>query len=116
VPLALVGVGVCIPLGLAFRSAWGLPGVAIAIGIATLVIALGLMAAVSTRSLAIAAVGLARLSLTIAAASALTFGGLSLLLSPIAAALLGVVAYAAVIVSIRSMGLSQAWTYVRGLQ
>jgi O-antigen/teichoic acid export membrane protein len=115
VPLALVGIGLCIPLGLAFRSAWGLPGVAVAIGIATLVIALGLMAAVSTRSLAIAAVGLARLALAIAAASALTFGGLSLLLSPLAAALLGLAVYAAVIFAIRSMGLSEAWTYVRGL-
>jgi hypothetical protein len=73
------------------------------------------MAAVSVRSLAIAAVGLARLALAIAAASALTFGGLSLLLSPLGAALLGVVAYAAVIASIRSFGLTEAWTYVRGL-
>ena len=56
----------------------GCPGVAIAIGIATLVIALGLMAAVSTRALAIAALGLARLALVVGAASALAFGGLSL--------------------------------------
>ncbi|MDP9262080.1 MAG: hypothetical protein M3O89_08930, partial [Actinomycetota bacterium] len=75
----------------------------------------GLMAAVSTRALAIAAVGLARLALAIAAASALAFGGLSLAVSPIPAALLGVVVYALIIFSIRSFGLTDAWTYVRGL-
>jgi hypothetical protein len=89
--------------------------VAVAIGIATLVIALGLMAAVSWRALAIAAVGLARLSLAIAAASGLAFGGLSLLVSPIPAAVLGVGVYAVLIASVRSLGLSEAWSYVRGL-
>ena len=115
VPLAVLGFGLCIPLGLGLRAAWGLPGIAIAIGLATLVIALGLMAAVSMRALMIAAVGLARLALAVAAASALAFGGLSLALSPIPAALLGVVVYALVIFSIRSFGLSEAWAYVRGL-
>jgi hypothetical protein len=115
VPLAALGFLVCIPLGLALRAAWGLPGIAIAIGLATLVIALGLMAAVSTRALAIAAVGIGRVALAIAAASALAFGGLGLALSPIAAALLGVVVYALIIFAIRSFGLTDAWTYVRGL-
>jgi hypothetical protein len=115
VPLALVGFAVCIPLGLGLRAAWGLPGVAIAIGIATLVIALGLMAAISTRALAIAAVGLGRLALVVGAASALAFGGLSLALSPVPAALLGVVVYGLIVFSVRSLGLTDAWTYVRGL-
>ena len=115
VPLALVGFGVCIPLGLGLRRAWGLPGVAIAVGLATLVIALGLMAGLSRRTLAIAAVGLARLALAVVAASALAFGGLSLLLSPVPAAGLGVAVYALVIFSIRSFGLTDAWAYVRGL-
>ena len=114
-PLAALGFALCIPLGLGLRATWGLPGIAVAIGLSTLVIALGLMAAVSTRALTIAAVGLARLALAIAAASALAFGGLSLALSPIPAALLGVVVYALVIFSIRSFGLTEAWTYVRGL-
>jgi hypothetical protein len=114
-PLALLGFGICIPLGLGLRAAWGLPGIAVAVGLATLVMALGLMAAVSTRALAIAAVGLARLALAIAAAAALAFGGLSLALPPIFAALVGVVVYGVVIFSIRSLGLSEAWAYVRGL-
>jgi hypothetical protein len=115
VPLALTGFLVCIPLGFALRAAWGLPGIAIAIGVATLLIALGLMWAISARALVIAAVGLARLALAIAASAALAFGGLSLALSPIAAAVLGVAVYSLVIVALRSLGLSEAWTYVRGL-
>jgi hypothetical protein len=114
-PLAALGFGVCIPLGLGLRAAWGLPGIAIAIGLSTLLVALGLMAALSTRALAVAAVGLARLSLVIAAASALAFGGLALALPAIPAALLGVVVYGFLIFSIRSFGLNDAWTYVRGL-
>ncbi len=116
IPLGLVGFALCVPLGLGLRAAWGLPGIAVAIGLATLLVSLGLMAAISKRTLAVAAVGLARLSLAIVVASALAFGGLSLLLSPIPAALLGVVVYALVIFSIRSFGLTDAWTYVRGLQ
>jgi hypothetical protein len=114
-PLGLLGFVVCIPLGLGLRSVWGSPGIAVAIGISTLLVALGLMAAISTRVLAIAAFGLARLALVVAGAAALTFGGLSLALSPAAAAGLGVVADALVILSARSLGLSEAWTYVRGL-
>jgi hypothetical protein len=51
--LAVLGFGVCVPLGLALRSLWKLPGIALAVGIATLVIALGLMSAISPRALAI---------------------------------------------------------------
>ena len=114
-PLALVGFAICIPLGLGLRAAWGLPGIAVAIGIATLVVGLGLMAALSIRTVAIAALGLARLALIVGAASALAFGGLSLAFSPIPAALLGVVAYGLIVFSVRSFGLTEAWTYVRGL-
>jgi putative peptidoglycan lipid II flippase len=114
-PLALLGFAICIPVGLGLRSLWGLPGIAIAIGISTLVIALGLMAAISTRALAIAVLGLARLALAVGGAAALTFGGLSLAFSPAVAAALGVLAYALVILSVRSLGLSEAWSYVRGL-
>ena len=74
------------------------------------------MAALSWRTFGIAVVGIGRLSLVIGAAAALTFGGLALLLPPAAAALLGVVAYGAIIFSTRALGLSDAWTYVRGLQ
>jgi hypothetical protein len=113
VPLAAVGFLLCFPLGL--RSLWGLPGIALAVGISTLVIALGLMHAIAPRALAIAVVGLGRLALAVGGAAALAFGGLALALSPWAAAVLGVVVYSLVIVALRSLGLSEAWAYVRGL-
>jgi O-antigen/teichoic acid export membrane protein len=115
VPLACAGFAVCIPLGLGLRAAWGSPGIAVAIGVTTLVLSLGLMATISTRTLAFAAYGIGRLALVIGAASALAFGGLSLALPAVPAAVLGVVVYSLVIYSIRSFGLSDAWVYVRGL-
>ena len=54
-------------------------------------------------------------SLVVGGATALAFGVLSLFLAPIPAALLGVVVYAAIVYALRSLGLSEAWTYVRGL-
>jgi hypothetical protein len=115
IPLAIVGFVLCIPIGLGLRSLWGLQGLAIALGISTFVITAGLMATISLRTLSIAAVGLARLALAIGASAALAFGGLSLLLQPAPAALLGVVVYGALMYALRSLGLSDAWTYVRGL-
>jgi len=114
-PIAAVGFVFFIPLGLVFRSAWGLAGIAVALGLSTLVISLGLLWAISTRTLEIAVAGLARLALAVGGAAALAFGGLSLALQPAAAAVLGVGVYALMIFSMRSLGLSAAWSYVRGL-
>lgn len=114
-PLAAGGFAVCIPLGLGLRAAWGLPGIALAVGIATLVIAVGLMAAVSSRAARIAVLGLARLALAIAASAALAFGALLLALPPVPAALVGLILYSLIILSLRSFGLQEAWAYVRGL-
>jgi hypothetical protein len=115
VPLAALGFVVCIPLGLGLRAAWGQPGIAIAVGVSTLLIALGLMTALSRETLAIASLGLGRLALAVGSAGALAFGGLSLALSPAFAAPLGVVVYTLLLVAMRSFGLSEAWEYVRGL-
>ena len=115
VPLAAAGFALFIPLGLGLRALAGLPGIAIALGLATFAIAFGLMRALSPQTLGIALAGLARLALAIGAATALAFGALSLALSPIPAAALGVFVYAAIVVAMRSLGLSDAWAYVRGL-
>ncbi len=115
VPLAVVGFLLCIPLGLGLRSLWGLSGIAVAIGISTLLIALGLMSMIGRVALAIAALGLARLALIVGAASALAFGGLSLAFSPVPAAVLGAAVYGFMIFAVRSYGLTAAWAYVRGL-
>ena len=115
VPVALLGPVAMVPLGLGLRAAWGMPGIAIALGLSTLVIALGLMWVIDRRTVEIALVGIARLSLALGAASALAFGALSLVVSPIPAAALGVLVYAMIVISLRSLGLRDAWTYVRGL-
>ena len=115
VPLAVAGFALCVPVGIGLRSLWGLPGLAVALGLATLVVSAGLMATLARRTLVIAAFGLAKLALAVGSAAALAFGALGAALSPVPAALLGVLVYAIVIVALRSLGLSEAWTYVRGL-
>jgi hypothetical protein len=115
VPLGALGFGVFIPLGLGLRALWGLPGIAIAVGLATLVIFIGLIWTVSPRTLEIAGIGLARLTLAIGAAAALAFGTLAAVLSPVPAAVVGVLVYTLIIVALRSLGLSEAWAYMRGL-
>ena len=114
-PLGALGFGLCIPLGLGLRALWGLPGIAIAVGLATLVIAGGLLATISMRTLGIAALGLAKLALAVGSAAALAFGGLRIALSPVTAAAAGVLLYGLVIFALRSLGLSEGWAYVRGL-
>lgn len=114
-PLAAGGFALCVPLGLGLRTLGGLEGLAVAIGLATLAIAGGLLWMLSPQTLGIAALGLARLALAVGAATALAFGALSLALSPILAACAGVAAYAAIVLALRSLGLREAWTYVRGL-
>ena len=114
-PLAAAGFLLCIPLGLGLRAAEGLAGIAIAIGIATLSITAGLLRMLSPRTFAIAAAGLARLAVAIGAAVALAFGGAAVLLPAIPAAVVGVLVYAALVYAMRSLGLSEAWAYVRGL-
>jgi O-antigen/teichoic acid export membrane protein len=115
VPLAVAALLLDVPISLAARAWGGLAGVALALGITTLLLVLGLMALLGTRVLVLAASGLARLSLAVLAAAALAFGGASLLLAAIPAACLGVVVYALILLAIREFGLSAAWNYVRAL-
>ena len=115
VPVAAAGFLACIPLGFGFRAAFGLDGLALAIGVATLLIAGGVLWMLSPRTVVLAAVGLARVALALGAATALAFGALSLALPPVGAAVLGVLVYGAIVLALRSLGLSEAWTYVRGL-
>jgi hypothetical protein len=115
IPLALAGVAVDIPISIAGRELWGLTGVTVALGIATLLLVLGLMASLAPRMLALTVVGLGRLSLLVAAATTLAFGGASLVLSAIPAAAAGLGLYALILVGMRQLGLADAWHYVRAL-
>jgi O-antigen/teichoic acid export membrane protein len=114
-PLSLGGAVASIPIFIAGREWWGLTGVTLALGISTLVLVLGLMAALAPRMLALAAVGLGRLSLLVGAATVLAFGGASLVLGAGPAAVAGLALYALLLVAMRELGLAQAWQYVRAL-
>jgi hypothetical protein len=89
--------------------------VTIALGVSTVLLVLGLMAALSPRMLALTVLGLGRLSLLVGAATALAFGGASLVLSAVPAAAAGLALYAVLLIAMRELGLSDAWQYVRAL-
>src|SRR5205085_8921719 len=115
IPLAVGVVVVDIPISIAGRAWGGLTGIAVALGVSTLLLVLGLMAALSTRMLALSVLGLGRLALIVGAATALAFGGASLVLGAVPAAALGLVLYALLLVAMREFGLADAWRYVRAL-
>jgi len=115
IPLAIAGVIIDIPISIAGRALWGLTGVTVALGISALVLVLALMAALAPRMLVLSVIGLGRLSLLVGAATALAFGGASLVLSAVPAALAGLALYALLLIAMRELGLAQAWHYVRAL-
>jgi hypothetical protein len=115
IPLAFGGAIAAVPIFIAGRAWWGLTGVTVALGISTLLLVLGLMAALAPRMLVLASVGLGRLSLLVGAATALAFGGASLVLSAVPAAAAGLALYALLLVAMRELGLARAWQYVRAL-
>jgi hypothetical protein len=115
IPLAAGVVIADIPISIAGRAWGGLTGVAVALGISTLLLVLGLMRALSARMLVLSVFGIGRLALIVGTATALAFGGASLLLGAVPAAALGVVVYAVLLVAMRQFGLADAWHYVRAL-
>jgi putative peptidoglycan lipid II flippase len=115
IPLALAAIVVDIPISIAGRAWGGLAGVALALGITTMLLVLALMWALAPRTLVLAATGLARLAVIVGAATALAFGGASLLLGAVPAAVLGLVVYALILLAVRQLGLAEAWHYVRAL-
>jgi hypothetical protein len=115
VPLAIGVLVLDVPLSFALRSAFGLPGLALAMGIATLVGVLALLAVVSQRLLVATTVGLVRTSLIVGALTVASFGLPAIVLSGFAAAAAGVVLYVAAILLLRPRGLVDAWHYVRAL-
>ena len=115
-PIAVCAVLVDIPISIAGRAWWGLTGVTFAMGVSMALIVLGLMAALSQRTLKLAFVGLLRLSVLVGAATALAFGGASLLLDAVPAAAAGLGLYALILLAARELGLAQAWHHVRALR
>ena len=115
-PIAVAGMLVDIPISIAARAWWGLTGVTFAMGVSMTLIVLGLMAALSRRTLMLALAGLLRLSVLVGAATAFAFGGASLLLDAVPAAAAGLGLYALILVAVRELGLAEAWHHVRALR
>jgi O-antigen/teichoic acid export membrane protein len=115
-PIAVGALVLDIPISIAGRAWWGLTGVTFAMGLSMALIVLGLMAALSPRTLTLAFVGLLRLSALVGAATALAFGGASLLLGAVPAAAAGLGLYALILLAARELGLAEAWHHVRALR
>jgi hypothetical protein len=114
-PIAAAILVVDVPVSAAARSWAGLDGVAVALGITTLLLVLALMGALAPRMLLLSLVGLGRLALIVGAATALAFGGASLVLAAFPAAVVGAAVYGLLLVAVRQFGLAEAWRYVRAL-
>jgi hypothetical protein len=114
-PLAIGAFAVHVPLAWGFREAFGMPGIAVALAVSTLLVLGVLLISLSPRVLALAAYGLGRLAVVEAALAAASFGLLALVIGGIPAAVIGLLLYAVLIVAWRPRGLREAWAYVRAL-
>jgi hypothetical protein len=115
VPLAILALAVDIPLSLGMRSVLGLRGLVLALALATFLVIVAMMAAVSVRMLVLTVGGLLRTALLVAALTVVSFGVPELVTSGFVAALAGLVIYVAALAVLRPRGLVEAWRYVRVL-
>jgi O-antigen/teichoic acid export membrane protein len=113
--IAVAALALDVPLALGFRAAWGLAGVAVSLAVATLLVVVALMLAISPRMLPRALNGLARLVAVVGLLAAGCFGVPALLLSAPAAAAVGILLYCVLLLVLRRHGLEDAWAYVRAL-
>jgi hypothetical protein len=115
VPLAIGVLALDVPLSFGLREAFGLPGLAVAMGISTFVAIVGLLAAVSRRMLVLTMTGLVRTALLVGALTVVSFGLPALVLNGFACAAIGLAIYVLAILFLRPRGLVAAWHYVRVL-
>ena len=102
-------------ISLGLRSALGIEGLALALGISTLAVLAVLLAAVVRRELVRLSIGLALPTVSVAALTAVTFGVPAAVLPDAVAAAIGLVLYALVLLTLRPKALRDAWAYVRAL-
>jgi hypothetical protein len=114
--LALASLVLDVVVSLGLRSAFGLLGIALGLGIAVLAVVAALLVLLSPRLLASAAAGLARQAAVVLVAAGLAFGVFGAILSPVPAAVVALAAYSLMlVVAVRVLGLGEAWAYVRAL-
>lgn len=98
----------------ALQRAFGLPGIAVALGATTAVVLAAILAALGAVRLSARGVGAAALVCT--GLAVVAYGVPRLLVGAVPAAFLGLGAYLAVLGAWRPAGLRHAWAYVRTLQ
>ena len=112
--VAVVALLVHVPLEWGLRSAFGLAGLAAGMAITTALVLAALL--VWLRAVQMTTRGVVGAAVVCGGIAAVTFGVPGALLGAVAAAVVGVVLYAAVFGLWRPPGLRQAWAYVHGLQ
>ncbi|MCP9486979.1 MAG: hypothetical protein MSC30_14085 [Gaiellaceae bacterium MAG52_C11] len=95
---------------------WELEGAVIALTLTTLAILVALLALLSARVLSGAARGLGLAALATGGLALLAFGAAELVTGAVVAAILGLALFAGLLVATRSLGLRQAWVYLRTLE
>ena len=96
-------------------DAWELDGAVVALTATTLVILVVLLALLSTRVLAETARGLGLAALATGGLAVLAFGSADVVAGAVVASLLGLALFVALLAATRSLGLRQAWAYLRAL-
>jgi len=102
-------------VSLGLRSALGIEGLALALGVSTIAVLAALLAAVVRGKLVRFALGLALPTLSVALLTTITFGIPAALLSNAVAAGVGLLLYGLLLLTIRPRPLRDAWAYVRAL-
>jgi len=113
--LAAAALALQVPLEWGLSRAWDLEGVAIGIGLTTLLVLAGLLAFLSRGTLVRTLLGLGRSAAVVGSLAALSFGLLALALDGVPAAAAGLAVYSAALLVWRPRGLRTAWAYVRAL-
>jgi len=116
--LVLLAIGamiVVVPLAWGLRELWGLNGIALALGITTALVLVGVLAELSLRMMELTLVGVGRAALLLVGLAVVAFGGAGLVLGNFLAAVVGLAVYATVLAVARPPGLRHAWAYMRTL-
>ena len=113
--LAVASVLVHVAVAWAAVDAFELEGAALALTVSTLLVLAVLLAELSPRVFADSGRGLLLGAAVVAAAAALAFGAPAAVLPAVAAAVLGLAAFGALLLALRGLGLRQAWGYLRTL-
>ena len=114
--IAVAALALHVALAWAAVRAWELDGAALALTVTTLAVLVAVLALLSSGVLKAAGRGLGLAALATGGLAAVAFGVLDLVLGAVLAAVLGLAVFVALLLVTRSLGLQQAWAYLRALE